>query len=296
MKVTLLSHIISWYFCGQVLDGFEKVCRKKGFDFAVMDFPEYYFADPKSTDLFFGVDTSEFLDFTQVKDKELLKKTSFWYTDSRLNPKCDQSARYLTDNGGWAFECTSKDVERVKALGINRVSWLACAANPDIWSDVPKEPIKYRASFIGNLYEPWRGSIINDLQRDEALFWPGQIGAVTTEAAEMYRRSGCGFNVPTFYRGQHEGNVVDFGVNMRVFEVQSCGIPLVTNYDDDLISLGFDKHTVVYRDPSEIHNCLIQAIERRDELGKIGSDVIRSGHTYEHRAITALAFLKGILY
>jgi hypothetical protein len=254
MKVTLVSHLIGWYFCGQVADGFGKYCHKKGIEYSEMDFPEYYLADPNSADLFFGVDTSEFLDFTQVRNKDLMKKTSFWYTDSRLNPKCDDMARLLTENGGWAFTVTTKDMERLQAEGVSRTSWLPCGANPDIWSDQPKEEqYQYRVSFVGNLYEPWRAGVIMDLQQSESLHWPGQIGAVTTEAAAIYRRSGCGFNVPTFYRGEHEGHKVDFGLNMRVFEVQSCGVPLVTNYDPDLVSLGMLEHTVVYTAPDQIH-------------------------------------------
>jgi len=297
MKIVYVAHVISWYFCGAVMDAFVNVCKEQGIDYALVDSKEFPNLKASDADMFLCADSSEWPDFTKASSPDVLKKTAMWYSDSRINctersPGDDYMAMLLDHSGGWVFQGTTKDVERVQALGVKRVSWLPFAADPRIWLDTPKEAIQYRTSFVGNLYENYRAGLIENLQKTESLFWPGQIGAVTTEAAGIYRRSGCGFNAPTFYKGNFQGRAIDHGINMRVFEVQSCGVPLVTNTDDDLVRLGFHEHTITYSDPSEIPNCLSQAIERRDELGAKGSEVIRSGHTYEHRVRSAFDTLK----
>lgn len=78
-------------------------------------------------------------------------------------------------------------------------------------------------------------------------------------------------------------------VNYRNFETMGCSTCLLTSAHRDYDELGFvnQENCLIYSNASELHNYLKVAIEMddwREEIAKKGYDLVKSRHTYKHRA------------
>ncbi|MDC0297143.1 glycosyltransferase [Crocinitomicaceae bacterium] len=78
-------------------------------------------------------------------------------------------------------------------------------------------------------------------------------------------------------------------VNYRNFETMGCSTCLLTSAHPDYAELGMvnQENCLIYNNQSELHNYLKVAIEMdewREEIAKKGYDLVKSRHTYRHRA------------
>lgn len=237
--------------------------------------------DNSSVDLFLCVDSGGPL----IVHDSWAHKCAFWFIDSRRNcnpevrtPDDDAQAEKIFKAGGWVFQAQYQDTLRLRDKGIDS-HWLPLAADPDVWSDQPKETKVYDVAFVGNCFDPVRLEILGKLEKEFNFHWPGIEGAIMEEGAKVYRQSRVGFNISSFY-----GQGVDYDINMRVFEIMSCGIPVVTNY---VPSLG--RLSGVYDFPGVVcyHSLdhVVPAIELALSLPVVTTrEFILDGHTYKHRA------------
>lgn len=266
----------------------EKALKQLGHDAFITQ--GQVFEDAPDVDLFFCVDSGGPL---VVRD-EWAHKCAFWFIDSRRNcdpevrePDDDFQARKIYDAGGQVFQAQYEDTLRLLSKGVGS-HWLPLAADPDVWSDEPEEEKIYDVAFVGNCYDETRLQCMGMLKDNFNFCWPGIEGAIMEEGAKVYRQSKVGFNISSFY-----GQGWDYDINMRVFEMMSCGTPIVTNYVESLKMLDG-----IYTLPGIVcyHSLLdiVPAVQLAKELPVVFTrKFILDGHTYKHRMQKALDIISG---
>lgn len=285
--VVPVAHFVSYNTARYVVPAFEAL----GHSARIINQAELY-GDLEGVDLIFGVDSGGALDFPQKHRP----KCAMWFIDSRRNcspdlrnPDDDLTAYRLYQAGGWVFQAQRLDRDRLLDQAIDRVTWLPLAADPEVWRPVGTAPKVHDVVFCGNVWDTTRANLLGEIRGR----WDLEVAVGEPEGlAEHYSRGRLGFNISSFY-----GTDVAYDVNMRVFEVMACGIPLVTNALVDLGMLGFQNgYThMEYLDPAGA----LQAIEwilaweqaKRDNMGQLARQIIKEGHTYRHRIQNALEVL-----
>lgn len=267
----------------------ERALIALGHDARVITQSEYY-EDHPGVDLFFCVDSAGPMNFVEKHRA----KSAMWFIDSRHNnnperrkPDDDTNAKTLAAGGGWVFQAQYKDWERmVNDIGVFRSTWLPLGADPDVWKpyDTPKI---YNVGFGGNIWDGVRREVLEQISKRWSL---GQFTGTPEALALGYSACEVGFNISSFY-----GSPVDYDINMRVFEVMSCGIPLITNYLPELQDLGIYEYVLVYRNQGEILPTIERALASPDswleDLGDSARQLIIDCHTYKHRMEEALDIL-----
>lgn len=264
----------------------EKALKQLGHDAFITQ--GQVFEDDPDVDLFFCVDSGGPL----VVSDEWAHKCAFWFIDSRRNcdpkirqPDDDTQAEKIFNAGGCVFQAQYEDTLRLDNKGIDSY-WLPLAADPNVWSDEPKEEKVYDVAFVGNCYDETRLKCMGMLEDNFNFCWPGIEGAIMEDGAKVYRQSRVGFNISSFY-----GQGWDYDVNMRVPEIMACNIPMVTNSVLGLDLLGFNNmlSVVTYNSLSEIVSCVQYALQQ----GNANREIILNGHTYKHRMQEALGIIGG---
>lgn len=269
----------------------ESALRQLGHDARVITQAEFY-EDHPDVDLFFGVDSAGPLDFPEKH----MPRTAMWFIDSRHNnsparraPDDDTNARRLVDGGGWVFQAQKWDWQRNIEQGALRSNWLPLAADPDVWKPIAMDK-DYDVGFGGNI---WCNERRAALERIENRWRLGYFIGPPADLALGYARSKIGFNISGWY-----GSPIAYDVNMRVFEVMACGIPLVTNYLPELMELGIlpEDTCMPYGDLDGAMAQIRLALQRggpyRAEMGQRARRLILDGHTYRHRMEEAIEILK----
>jgi hypothetical protein len=268
----------------------EAALRQLGHEARVITQAEFY-EDHPDADLFFGVDSAGPLDFPEKH----LPRTAMWFIDSRHNndpgrrqPDDDTNARRITDGGGWVFQAQKQDWLRNVQQGVLNSNWLPLAADPDIWKPVAMPKI-YDVGFGGNVWCKERQAA---LERIGDKWQLGRFVGRPADLVEGYARSKVGFNISGWY-----GSAIAYDINMRVFEVLACGLPLVTNYLPELMELGIlpEDTCLPYHSldgaMAQIRLALQRGEAYRADLGRRARHLILDGHTYRHRMEEALEIL-----
>jgi hypothetical protein len=275
-----------------------KAFQQLGHEAKVVDQGTFYNVDAQEYDLIIGVDSGGPLNL-YCKGPN----TGMWFIDSRRNhkreirnPSDDDLANEILYADGIVFQAQLGDVRRLtshthfyeKPEMRERVVHLPLAADPDVWCDEPKlAEKKYTAAFVGNCYDQERLVALSKLSELGILHWPGIEQAIMEAGAEVYRNAKIGLNIPSWW-----GSPECTDVNMRVFEVLSCGIPLITNNLFDLRALGIleDVHCYTYNRLEEIPDLIMQVAYSNDveRVGSAARRLILERHTYKHRAQTIL--------
>lgn len=271
--------------------------------------------DDASVDLFFCVDSGGPL---TVQDS-WASRCAFWFIDSRRNcdpkvrnPDDDSQAAKIFEAGGWVFQAQYEDTVRLKEKGVHS-HWLPLAADPDVWCDKPwaaeeeehliaegdalglkdlrsqlEEKI-WDVAFVGNCFDMVRHTLLLETLPNHFNFhWPGIEKAIMEEGAKVYRQSEVGFNISSFYQQQW-----DYDINMRVWEIMSCNIPLVTNHVFGMDCLGITQQqgVYVYHDLEGIIPTIQYALSR--SYAGNNRKFILDNHTYKHRMQEALGIISG---
>lgn len=271
-----------------------------GIDVQVIDQTELYSVGVNDADLIVGVDSGGPLNIPD----HLLSKSVMWFIDSRRNhkpeirtPDDDTTGLRILAGGGHVLQAQVEDAQRFcKLTGTNERLWRAyympIGVDTLVWSDSPciTNP-EWQAAFVGNCYDTVRLDALNDLSSKGLLHWPGIEGAIAEQGAAVYRNAVCGLNIPSWY-----GTPECYDLNMRVFEIASCGRLLITNYVNGLFELGFEegKHYISYSNLSEIPDIItaFNGVDRKaaDAMGSAVRKFIVMNHTYLNRAYFMLAY------
>lgn len=270
----------------------ERALCQLGHEARVITQAEFY-EDHPDVDLFFGVDSAGPLDFLEKH----LPKTAMWFIDSRHNNDParrqpiddDTNAKRLADGGGWVFQAQKQDWLRNVQQGVLTSSWLPLAADPDVWKPLAM-PKVYDVGFGGNIWCHERRAALERIGDEWQL---GHFVGRPADLVEGYARSKVGFNVSGWY-----GSAIAYDVNMRVFEIMACGLPLITNYLPELMELGIlPEDTCLPYDSldgamAQIRLALQRGEVYRADLGQRARQLVLDGHTYRHRIEEALEILK----
>ncbi|MCA9058608.1 MAG: glycosyltransferase, partial [Planctomycetaceae bacterium] len=167
------------------------------------------------------------------------------------------------------------------------VHWLPMACDPAIHCPVPGEIETHDVVFVGNTVSPQRQRWLSFLMEHFPGSWVGR--AYFGEMARAYSRGRVGFNFS-----------VAGDVNMRMFEIAACGLPLVTNrlYNNGLEEL-FDigSEILVWENEDDLTHLILELLESeayRRKIGNAGRIAACQRHTYSHRADVILARLKEV--
>lgn len=273
-----------------------KNLREMGHEARVMDQQGFYTRLPSDADLFFGVDSGGPLNIPE----EFLSKSVMWYIDYRRNyntklsgrvPPDEETALRLLNGGGLVFQAQLPDVQGLQnAPNLNEslkhnVHYLPLAAEPSVWASeaLTGDPV-YISAFVGNCYDTDRLGMLNGLATNGLLYWPGIEGAIMEDGAKVYQNALVGVNIPSFW-----GTPECYDVNMRVFEVLSCGRPLITNrlMDLNLLEILDGEVCKTYTELWQIAELIEWFNSHRDravEMGRAARALILRKHTYTHRA------------
>lgn len=204
--------------------------------------------------------------------------------------------RWKASRANLAFVAQKDAVEDFARDGV-KASWLPLACDPSVHlcadeflargllpEDVAK---RYNVAFVGYVRDDNgvgfnnRVDYLDRLFREIPSFWFA-ANRFWEEMALRFVRARVGFNIS-----------IKNDLNMRVFEIMSCGVPLLTNRDvagiEDLFAEG--RHYVGYKGPDEMieqARGMLSQSDALDELGKIGMTEVRNRHTYRHRMATVL--------
>ena len=136
---------------------------------------------------------------------------------------------------------------------------------------------KYDIGFVGSEARKFpRGKLIDIIRASYPDSYLG--GADFRKIGEIYSSSKIGFNYSILN-----------DINMRTFEVMSCGSLLLTNYikDNGFNELFEDrKNVVVYKNKRDLLDLIEYYLKNESQREKIacnGYDLAVSKHTYRHR-------------
>jgi len=181
--------------------------------------------------------------------------------------------------------CAQKrSIKALKWRGIS-AEWLPLGCDPEIHKklDLPK---RYDIGFVGT---EGKKSLRKTLLRELGKRYPRSFLGKTpfTEMSQIYSASKIGFN----YSIRND-------INMRMFEVMSCGALLITNRIkgngfSDLFENG--KHLLTYRNQRELFRLIDYYLTHdgeREEIARNGHQLVTREHTYEIRLADMLDYIK----
>jgi len=184
--------------------------------------------------------------------------------------------------------CVHKNsIRPLKRNGV-KAEWLPVACDPDIHKrlNVPK---KYDVGFVGTDGKKSPRKVLLD---EIGKKYPNSFldKAPYTEMSEIYSASKIGFNYS-----------IRDDINMRMFEIMSCGALLVTNR---IKRSGFEeifedgKHLITYRTPRELFKIIDYYLthdKERQEIAENGYRLVTKEHTYQARVNKMFDYIKNEL-
>jgi len=248
---------------------------------------------------FFCVDSGKPINLNDPEIKDLtLENLSYWFIDFRhhkhgpRSPTDVELCSEISNRGGKIFQSQFEDYKFSLAQGWKNSYHLPLAADPEIWSDKPKEEKKFNLAFAGNVWDKGRAQVLQYLlnQKELKFGFPGHGALWMEDAARLIRQAQVGFNVNSWYGTQHA-----FDLNMRFYETLSCGVPLVTNWVEEIdrVFPALPNFIKVYKSPEELPKVISEAFSDTSFLGAGGEarSWIESGNTYRDRMLKLLEIL-----
>lgn len=236
---------------------------------------DYYTPDevdsiPLMYDLYLNID-----DNMRYLLPKYLKPSAYWAIDTHTDYEWRLKKARMFD---FVFVAQKNGMQAFKRDGIENVVWLALACDQQIHKkcEAAKE---YDISFVGNIHHSKRRirylSFLKKKLKDKKIL----IGqALPQETAMIYAKSKLVFNIS-----------VKDDINMRVFEVLSCGRPLLTNelYKNGQKELfGKKPPFIVYKSKRDLLRKIKYYLSHEnesEEIARLGWQEAIGRHTYLHR-------------
>lgn len=199
----------------------------------------------------------------------------FYAIDTHL-PKPYKKIRKQAGHYDIVFCAQKQGCERLRRDKKIDTQWLPLGCDPAVHlkRDIPKI---YDIGFVGrNARKFSRGKQMDLLKKKFPCSFIGQ--AEFTRMSEIYSASRVGFN----------SSIIN-DINMRVFEIMSCGCFLLTNR---IINNGMEelfedgKHYVSYkndRELAELAEYYLEHDNEREAIAAAGRELVVKRHTYFHR-------------
>ncbi|MCF7907834.1 MAG: glycosyltransferase [Candidatus Omnitrophica bacterium] len=235
---------------------------------------------PKQFDLYLRIDHGDY----KYDLPEDLRPAVFYVIDTHLKKpykKIRRQARHYD-----VVFCSEKTGLLSLRRQVRNVDFqrLPLSCDPQIHKKL-NLPKKYDIGFVGSQARKFpRGRLI-DVLREK---YPNSYikGAKFKQMSEIYSSSKIGFNY-----------AIANGVNMRNFEIMSCGCFLLTNRIKDngfyeLFEEG--KHLVTYSNEKELLRLIeyyLHNDSERERIAQAGFELVTERHTYYHRVQTLFNYL-----
>lgn len=209
-----------------------------------------------------------------------------WLIDNRIpheQANEDPAARELLARGAIVAHAQKPDAERVGG------HWLPLAASPG-FRPIATDKL-CDVAMVGYVRDQGRMRMLSDVA---AKFRLNVAQGVFGDAAvRVYCGAHVGLNVPSHY-----GTPYCYDINMRVFEIAACGVPLVTNNLAELAELGFIDavNCYVYSEGGfSITGAIQIALGKAEQfnVGQAGYELVQKRHLYSHRAEQVKQWLSG---
>lgn len=237
----------------------------------------------RAYDLYVRIDHGDYADDVP----EDLHPAVFYASDTHL-PKPYRRIKRQVGHYELTFCAQWEGTRRLREEARVNVRWLPHACDPAVHRRVDT-PLTYDVGFVGtDGKKAWRKTLLCRLRRRYPESFLG--AAPHTELARIYSASRIGFNCSI--RGD---------INMRMFEIMSCGTLLLTNIlPDDGFRQLFQPgvHLVTYRTERELYrqiNYYLAHEEERAWIAANGQRLAHGLHTYRHRAGTILNTVQSML-
>lgn len=227
----------------------------------------------RQPDLIIEIDGGGYCHLEGYKDIDIPKV--YWAINSHDSYKF-KIKKIIIHDFDYKFIAQKEFVPLFKEI-VDNVFWLPLAADPDIHKRY-NVPQIFDVGFVGSS-DPRkylnRMKILNKLSKRYSVL--SVEGIWGKNMSKIYNISKIGFNMS-----------LAGDLNMRVFEVMSCGTMLLTDRIENGITDLFKdkKHFVMYKDEEEL-NELIQYYlingDEREKIAKEGQKEVHENHTYDNR-------------
>lgn len=231
---------------------------------------------PKNYDLYLRIDHGDY----KYDIPAELRPSAFYAIDTHLD-KPYKKIREQAVHYDYVFCAQKSGAEKLKNdTGVNAV-WVPIGCDPEKHKNLRLER-RFDVAFVGTEGKKnLRGSLLKMLARRYPNSFIGR--AESTLMSNIYSSAKIGFNYS-----------INNDINMRMFEVLSCGALLVTNFIRDN---GFEElfsscvNTVVYRNLPELFKTIDYYLAHNDEREKIANE----GHAFAVTSNTYVDRLKKML-
>lgn len=205
-----------------------------------------------------------------------------WAIDTHVD--FERTVRRFGD-ADFLFAAQKNGASRLQERLGRDVHWLPLACDSEIHRPLKCSADTFSVAFVGHLIGERRCWLLEQIQSrfDNACV----TQALFDDMARAYGNAKIGFNC----------SIAD-DLNMRLFEVPSFGIPLVTNQIDgngltELFTPG--EHLLTYRDEAELMAVLERLLadeSLRQRIAAAGQRLVLNHHTYDHRMRTLLSVVQ----
>lgn len=175
------------------------------------------------------------------------------------------------------FAAQRHDAFRLSETLGRTVHWLPLACDPAVHCPVPQQTVAHDVVFVGNTVNRRRERWLAWLHQHFPSCWSGQ--AYFTDMSRAWSSGKIGVNCS-----------VAGDVNIRVFEIAACGLPVLTDriYNNGLESLfELGREILTWESEADLHY-LIQLLLKdetlRRQIATAGQQAVLQRHTYGHRA------------
>lgn len=184
----------------------------------------------------------------------------------------------------WVFVAQKDYINSFKEVTSN-VFWLPLAADPSVHKRYNVErlfDIGYVGSKVPERY-PKRISLLNKLSAQYGVLSVDNM--YFEQMAKIYSLCKIGFN-----------KSIGGDLNMRVFEIMSCGTMLLTDKIGNGLNDLFEdkKHLVLYDEDSldELVQYYLEREDEREEIARQGQREVHEKHTYDSRVNEMLSIIR----
>ncbi len=223
-------------------------------------------------------------------EKNVGVRTALWFPD---DPRFFNSlVKYIAPRYSNVFSCSSNAIENYRALGIKNISRIPFGCDPEIHDNnfITENKIN-KAIFIGT-YSPKRYRFIKSLIRGgvpidvSGPHWPSEI------SKNLVGKGVFGKNyvntIKTYSAVINLHQDINYGPNMRAFEVTGSGGILITDRAEDILSFFSENSEIlVYNDNSEAQTIIKNIINGNINTEKMARNAHHACHTkftYDRRA------------
>lgn len=191
-------------------------------------------------------------------------------------------------------------VDEFKKYGAKEVIYLPCACEPDIHKTcIPNYNYQFDIAFVGTITPP-RLKILEKLSEFNLGIWTWNPNSLSVKLKKFYKGTAWGEKVSEIYCSSkialnlHHPQTV-FGVNMKTFEIASCGAFQLVDFKKELNNLfELNKEIVSYNNSEELIELIKYYLINPNERKKIalrGQKRAHTQHTYEHRMEKLLQYV-----